>query len=329
MLVLTGSALGPVPPLLGALDLSEAEALFNPAVHSELASPTPRQRQKDQPEPYGRDLALAHENFDPRRRVESLTTQLAALAGGASNLSLHEELTTTQQLLASKEAELSELNELFCGIERETAAVRAERDEANVRAETATAAAAESEKRRADELAEALRSAQATAARQGGAAGALEARVSQLTTELATARKQLESEREKALSGEMELGRLKVEVTGANEAKERALSDAAFAKQAADEARSQMAAAQSLSGERAREIATLTAEVAALRAAAVEQKRDATSSSRRLRRARSERRRRRGAEERIGGGGDRAACGGRGGGRGADGGGRGGGAGAS
>ena len=218
---------------------------------------------------------LAHENFDLRCRVESLTTQLAALAGGASNLSLHEELTTTQQLLASKEAELSELNELFCGIERETAAVRAERDEANVRAATAAAAGSREAARRRARGGAAGRA--ATAARQGGAAGALEARVSQLTNELATARKQLESEREKALSGEMELGRLKVEVTGANEAKERALSDAAFAKQAADEARSQMAAAQTLSGERAREIATLTAEVAALRAAAEEQKRDATS----------------------------------------------------
>ena len=73
---------------------------------------------------------LAHENFDLRCRIESLTTRINELAGGAANVSLHDELAGARALLASKEAELAELNELFCGIERETAEVRAERDAA-------------------------------------------------------------------------------------------------------------------------------------------------------------------------------------------------------
>lgn len=284
---------------------------------------------------------LAHENFDLRCRLEALTAQLNELAGGDSQLQLHEELTSARSLLAAKEAELAELNELFCSVEGETAAVRAERDAAETRASAATATAAEAESHKAiaaeasrqhaaavgsqareafgtrmlraelveteqraeracferaeclasllvareaadqalargargrDELSDELRSAQAEAARQQGALGALETRVRDLTAELASARQQVESERERALASEAHVGKLNVEATGRMESQERALADAASASRAADEARSACATAQTESAERACEIATLRAELLALRASGDDEK---------------------------------------------------------
>ena len=280
---------------------------------------------------------LAHENFDLRCRIESLTSQLEQLAGGATGAALHEELSSARNLLESKEAELSELNELFCSVEREMAQVRTERDTAAARAATASEAATEVEAHRTaaaaavrgraealaalateafgtrllrlelneaeeraerasleraeclaslllsreaaeqalsrgvrgrDELSEELRRAQAEAARQQGAVGALETRVTDLTAELASVRQQADTDRERALASEALVGRLKVEATGGNEAKERALADASSARQTADETRSACAAAEALAAERAAEIEQLRSELDAARTAA-------------------------------------------------------------
>ena len=280
---------------------------------------------------------LAAENFDLRCRIESLTSQLEQLAGGASGVALHEELISARKVLESKEAELSELNELFCSVEREMMNMRTERDSAAARAATVSGAAADVESHRTaaaaavrgraealatlateafgtrllrmelsnaeeraeracleraeclaslslsreaaaqalsrgvrgrDELSEELRTAQAEAARQQGAVGALETRVTDLTAELASVRQQAETDREKALASEALVGRFKVEATGGNEAKERALANASTARQTANEARAACVAAEALAAERAAEIEQLRSELDVLRTSA-------------------------------------------------------------
>jgi chromosome segregation ATPase len=86
---------------------------------------------------------LRDEIFNLQARNASLTERLSSLVGG--DLDLHEEVTQCRALLARKDAELNELNELFCSIEDEVARARTERDDAQAhaaRAEDAAAAAA-------------------------------------------------------------------------------------------------------------------------------------------------------------------------------------------
>ena len=73
--------------------------------------------------------ALQNQVFDLSARNAALQERLADLAGGTGGIALHDELMQVRTQLAGKEAELAELNELFCALENDTAAARSERDE--------------------------------------------------------------------------------------------------------------------------------------------------------------------------------------------------------
>ena len=86
--------------------------------------------------------ARADEIFDLQARNAALTERLTSLVGGPTGLDLHEELVQARSLLARKDAELNELNELFCAVEADGAHLRAERDDAQLRAINGEAAIA-------------------------------------------------------------------------------------------------------------------------------------------------------------------------------------------
>ena len=162
------------------------------------------------------------------------------------------------QLLASSLAEAEERAE------------RAVREKSELLASTlvnrdATEQALARNARGRDELSEELRKAQAEAARQQGAVGALETRVSDLTAELSSARAHADSADERALASEVTVGGLRVELAASQEAQQRATSDAAKASATAEEARAETAARAAELAERLREIEDLRAEMAASR----------------------------------------------------------------
>ena len=85
---------------------------------------------------------LQDQIFDLSARNAELTERLAGLVGGASGVAVHEELVQARQQLAAKEAEIADLNEIFCTQETELTEARTERDDALGRALRSEAAAA-------------------------------------------------------------------------------------------------------------------------------------------------------------------------------------------
>lgn len=283
------------------------------------------------------DDALQAEIFDLRARNASLSDRIADLCGGTSGAALQEELLQVRQQLANKDSDLSDLNDLFCKVESETAQIRAERDAIQQRVAIAEAAAektaaleaaaedaarkhvvtvnalaresfgvrllasslseAEERAERAvrekaellastlvsrdateqalarsargkDELEEALRTAQAEAARHHGALGALETRVADLSSQLSSARAQADSAGERAIASEATVGSLQVELAAAHEAVRRAQGDAQRANTHADEARAELSARSADVADRNCVIANLRSELQEVREAA-------------------------------------------------------------